>query len=122
MREQLKVCLSIVMIVLAGFVIISVFGTPLTNSYPLIPSFVPIFGIKFGIVFLIFLLGYCYYFNIKKGFWWIMGIWIGCTPFYFIAFSFKLHPLALCGFARIVTGNSCLIALAIGVGVLRGKL
>jgi len=72
-----------------------------THSYPLISSFVPIFGMKLGIIFLIFLPGYCYY---------------------FIVFSFKLYPLALLGFARIVTGNSCLAALVIGIGVLRGRL
>lgn len=109
------------MIILAVFVIECAMGVKMTP--PLIPSLTPVFGVKFGIVFLLLLIGYCYYFNIRGGFWWIIGIWIVVTPVYFTGIGeFFRHPASMHGADWVVTGNSCLCALAIGISVLRGKL
>ena len=53
MHEQTKKWLSIGMVALSGFVLVSVFGTP-GGGHPLIPSLVPLFGIGFGFIFAIF--------------------------------------------------------------------
>ena len=54
MDEQTKKRLSIGMVALSGFVLVSVFGTPGGGGHPLIPSLVPLFGIGFGFIFAIF--------------------------------------------------------------------
>ena len=120
-KENLKRCLAIGMIILAVFVIECAMGVKMTP--PLIPSLTPIFGVEFGIVFLLLLIGYCYYFNIRGGFWWIIGIWIVGTLAYSTGIGeFFRHPASMHGVDWVVTGNSCLCALAIGISVLRGKL
>ena len=110
------------MIALSGFILIFIFGTPGGGSRPIIPSLVPIFGIKFGLIFAIFQIGYCYYFNIKKGFLLILCIWGIIVPFIYLGEAFRYNVLALCGFARVVTGASCASAIALGICVFRGKL
>ena len=120
-KENLKRYLAIGMIILAAFVIVCAMGIKWTP--PLIPSLTSLFGVKFGIIFLLFLIGYCYYFDIKKGFWWIIGVWIAGTLAYSTGIGeFFRHPASMHGADWVVTGNSCLCALAIGINVLRGKL
>ena len=120
-KENLKRCLAIGMVILAVFVIVCAMG--MRQAPPLIPSLTPLFGVKFGIIFLLFLIGYCYYFDIKKGFWWIIGVWIAGTLAYSTGIGgFFRHPASMHGVDWVVTGNSCLCALAIGINVLRGKL
>lgn len=120
-KENLKRRLAIGMVILSAFVIVCAMGVK--YAPPLIPSLTPVFGVKFGIAFLLLLIGYCYYFNIKGGFWWIIGIWIVVTPAYFTGIGelFR-HPAAMRGADWVITGNSCLCALAIGISVLRRKL
>jgi len=80
MHEQTKKWLSIGMVALSGFVLVSVFGTP-GGGHPLIPSLVPLFGIGFVSYLQFFQFGYCYSFDIKKGFLWILGAWAVIIPF-----------------------------------------
>ena len=117
-KQNMSKWLAIGMIVCNIFLIICVMG--IKSSPPWIPFFTP-FGMQLGIVTMIFLLWYCYYFNLTKGFWWILSIWIIISPFYFVG-EFFLHERSLHGIARIVLGNSCFSALVIGISVLRGKL
>lgn len=121
MNENLKILSARAMAVLGGAVILSVFGTPAGGSRAAIPALIPLFGLPFGILYSVFLLGCCYYFKINKGFWVIAGVWICVTPFYFLGSS--LNPDAsLTGLARIVTGNACVAALIIGIGIWKEKL
>jgi len=120
-KENLKRYLAIGMVILAVFVIVCAMG--MRQAPPLIPSLTSLFGVKFGIIFLLFLIGYCYYFDIKKGFWWIIGVWIAGTLAYSTGIGgFFRHPASMHGVDWVVTGNSCLCALAIGINVLREKI
>jgi len=84
----------------------------------LIPSLVPICGVKFGIIFLIFQIGYCYLLDIKKGFFWIIGFFIpGAILGILNALLWGGNVLR----AFFVMG-ACVSAVALGFGVFGEKL
>ena len=110
------------MVILSGLVIVLVLGAPRARSRPIVPSLVFTFGWEFGLIFTIFQIGFCYYFKIKNWFLLLIGIWIVSIPLVYLGPALRLSPLALSGFDRAVTGLSCLTALVVGIGVLKGKL
>ena len=122
MNEKLKGWLSVGMVLLSGLVLILVFGHPASGSRPIAPSFVSMFGWEFGLMFAIFQIGYCYYFNIKKGLLLIIGIWIVIVPGIYLGTAWRWHALTLSGFDRVATGSACSSALAVGIAILKGKL
>ena len=69
-----------------------------------------------------FQLGYCYSFDIKEG----IPLDLKCLGSYYSIYlsgvAFRYSPLALCGFARVITGASCTSALVLGLGVLKCTL
>ena len=84
----------------------------------LIPSLVPIFGVKFAITFLIFQIGYCYLLDLNKGFFLIIGFFIaGAIVGTLNALLWGGDVLRAC----LVMG-SCISAIALGFGVFGGKL
>lgn len=51
----------------------------------------------------------------------MLGVWAVIIPFICLGGSFR-SSLALSGFARVITGASCISAIVLGLGVLKGKL
>ena len=122
MRDRLRQPLAIAMTVLAGFVFLTVFGSPTTNARPTVPALVPVFGTAFGAGFALLQLAYCAYFRITKGFVVVPVIWAIALPLVFLGTLKGFDEAALVAPARYVTGAACVSALVLGIAVLKGKL
>jgi len=129
MNEKIKYILaigiSVFFIVVSFFVVIFVYGGKYGHSF--FPSLIPIFGWEFGLIFMIIQMGFCYYFDTKKGLLLIIGIWIVTIPLSYIClkcgFSYSIsHHLNLSKFDRIITGASCVSAIVLGILTIEGKL
>jgi len=121
MREQLQQPLSIGMIALAAFVLISVFGGG-AGRVPLLPSLAPFFGILFGLIFAALQAGFCLLFNKKWGLLLLIGIWAVAVPLVYFTASLRFSDAGISGADRAVTGAACASAIALGISVLKGKL
>lgn len=122
-KQKLIILLSWTMIVLSAISIVLVFGTAKgAGSRPLVPSLVPILNWKFGFIFLVFQILFCYFFRIRYGILAILVTWAVTVPSIYIGEDFRWSPLALSGVDRIITGSSCGSALVVGVATLKGKL
>jgi hypothetical protein len=124
MREQVRTWLAIAMLALAVFVFITVFDSPRGGDLFLVPALVSVFGVTFGVILAICQLGYCYYFDARRGFLWILVVWgivVLLIPIIYAGGAFR-NPQAISGAARIITGASCASAVALGIGVLKGSL
>ena len=120
-REQAKRSSAIGMIVLAGFVLLSVFTGPL-RTRPLLPQLVPLFGAPFGFIFGAFQIGFCLFFKARKGLLWMVVIWVAVIPLVYFTAPLTAGKEGLSVFARAITGSACASALALGIGALKGKL
>ncbi|MDL1957596.1 MAG: hypothetical protein LWW95_11230 [Candidatus Desulfofervidus auxilii] len=83
-----------------------------------LPFLVPICGVKFAIIFLIFQIGYCYLLDIKKGFFWIIGFFIPG------AILGTLNALLWGGnvLRALLVMGACVSAVALSFGVFGEKL
>ena len=122
MREQWKRWLAIGMIVVALLVFFLVFGRRRVGLQPLVPALVPMVGMTFGFVFALAQVGYCLYFCGPKGVILLAVVWVIAAPLTTLAGQFGLHPQALSGLDRMVTGSASASALLLGFFVLNGKL
>ena len=122
-EENLKSYLAIAMLILSGFVLFFSFCGRYSTDV-LLPSLIPVFGVEFGVIYIVFQIGYCYYFCEKKAFWW-MGLtltgmfilaWIGSTD----VISARAIPYTYLRVA--IVGGSCFSAAVLGIGTLKGKL
>ena len=124
MREAAKQIIAVAMLVVSAFVFFAVFGSPEAGGRPFIPALVPFFGIEFGIAFAVFQFAYCLLFNAKKGFLWILAVWIAVAaviPMVYMGLAFA-HPNAIPPHIRIITGAPLASAVALGIGALKGKV
>ena len=124
MREQLKQWGALAMIVVASFVFVTAFGSPLTNSRPIIPALVPVFGIPFGVAFALLQCAYCGIYSIHKGLLVLPVVWVVAVLLVFLLFGTGIEPdpSAMARPARAVTGAACASALVLGFAVRHGKL
>ena len=124
MNGLTKGWLAIGMLVLAGF--IAIFTFQLRGGGLILPSLIPVFGVKFGLIFIIFQIGYCYYFCEKKAFKWMTGgLLFGFVGGYLNATKilFPVGPLPPYSFSRaVLLMGACVSAIVLGIGVLKGKL
>ncbi len=116
-QELLKKGLAALMMAVGIVVGIGTFPRAVSEII-LIPSLVPICGVKFGIIFLIFQIGYCYLLDLKKGFFWIIGFFIPG------AILGTLNALLWGGdvLRAFLVMGACVSAVALGFGVFGGKL
>jgi hypothetical protein len=121
MRDQLQQPLSIGMIVLAAFVLISVFGGSAGRA-PLLPSLAPFFGVLFGLIFAALQAAFCLYFDKKMGLLLLLGVWVVAVPLVYFTASLRFSDAVMSGSARAVTGAACASAILLGIAVLTGKL
>ena len=122
MKSQIKQLLGLGMILLGLLVLFAVMGGRYSGGRPIIPALVPVFGLEFGIVFAVFQIGFCLFFNAKKGLIWMAAIWLIAAPLIHITAFARYSPEAVSGIPRIVTGSACASAIALGISVVRGKL
>ena len=115
-NESLKGLLAMGMLAVAAFMLLFTFTKGFIGGM-LIPRGIPVFGgVKFGLIFLIFQLGYCYYFDLKKGFL-LMAICL------LISMPVALSAPWAGTFARNwLIAASWLSAIGLGVGVLHRRL
>jgi len=115
--ELLKKGLAALIMAVGIVVGIGTFPRAVTETI-FLPSLVPICGVKFAIIFLIFQIGYCYLLDIKKGFFWIIGFFIpGAILGILNALLWGGNVLR----ASLVMG-ACVSAVVLGFGVFGGKL
>ena len=122
-KGYLKAILAIGMLALSGFVLIFTFRGRYT-SHVWLPSLIPVFGVKFGLIYILFQIGYCYYLCRKKAFWWMgwtlagmfVFAWIGSTG---VFTSFDVPDSSLSAGAA---WGACVSAIVLGIGVLKGEL
>ncbi len=123
-KGNLKGLLAIGMLVLAGFIIIFTFQ--LRGGGLILPSLISVFGVKFGLIFTVFQIGYCYYFCEKKAFWWMTGgLLLGFVGGYLnvTKILFPIGPLPPYSLGRaVLMMGGCVSAIVIAIGVLKGKL
>lgn len=120
LKENLKWCLAIGMIILSGFVLI--FTISLRSlDFVMLPSLVPVFGVGFGLLYIILQIGYCYYLCERKAFRWmittliIMSIVISARRMLAVDVPYSL-------LRDILVGSACTSGIVLGIGVLRGEL
>lgn len=122
-KGYLKAILAIGMIILSGFVLIFTFRGRYT-SHVWLPSLISIFGVKFGLIYILFQIGYCYYLCRRKAFWWMgwtlagmfVGAWIGSTG------VFTIFEAPYSSLRTGIAGGACVSAIVLGIGTLKGEL
>ena len=122
-KGNVKGYLAIVILVIASFVLIFTYRGK--GGGPLIPSLVSVFGIKFGLIFIISQIAYCYYFCRKNAFWWMTSsLLLGFVGGYINSTGILSvwGPTSYSVYRGVLIGGGCASGIALGIGVLKGKL
>lgn len=121
MGKNSRDILSIILIAISISVLVLAFGTPGGSSRPLLPSTLPFFSWKFGMLFGAIQLLFCWKLADSRSFWIFLFVWALSIPFIHLGSVFR-GPMALSGMDRMMTGASCASGLALGIATLKGKI
>lgn len=120
-REFIKMMIARAMFVVSVAVFVTTLCVQFGDPRPLVPSLVPVFGIPFGIIYILAQIGYSHTFC-KKGAYWLIGsIMIVVCLFSWINSLLQIYPSDFYLRAAIV-GGSCLSGVFLAYHVLNGKV
>lgn len=124
MHESLKIQLAQVMI---GLSVVSFLGMDVGVRLSFFLLFPTLFGPIFGLLFIILQLAYCFYFDLKKGIWIVIGglgfALMGYWLFGVVKLPYwRYYPPLFSNPNVILPGGACIGGFLLGTLVVRGKL